>query len=355
VFQETSFNKKIVSKLSKLRDQHFYPCFPLTSPLLQSFVNNFVTDPDVTYVREIVKLPDGQIALDWANPLQKLDHPDIPFKNEYYPYEPEKERKILFILHGLTGGSESGYIRSLVDTAAKNGYRCVVMNQRGINQPMLTPKPYHAGSSEDIEYAIQYIKSKYPDAPMVACGLSMGGNQLFRYFGDVGENTHFLAYASVAMPFDVDACVDAIENTVYESALMGYYMKYNVLPHVDVLKKLEETHRVKIQDIFKSKGLRDYHAKFSVKVYGMKDSDEYFKSTLVKDHHIEGIKIPTLVLHAKDDPICVHHANPIEKLQQNPNIIYAETTHGAHLCWLTGILPTRVSNFLKFSNLLVVC
>jgi len=47
------------------------------------------------------------------------------------------------------------------------------------------------------------------------------------------------------------------------------------------------------------------------------------------------------VLHAKDDPIAVRKSIPIETLKENPNIIYAETNRGGHLCWFTGFRPKR--------------
>jgi predicted alpha/beta-fold hydrolase len=82
----------------------------------------------------------------------------------------------MFIIHGLTGATETDYVRSLVRYAQKHGYRVAVMCQRGINQPLTTPVPWNGGPLDDVESAINHVKTKFPDAPIVAVGLSMGGN-----------------------------------------------------------------------------------------------------------------------------------------------------------------------------------
>jgi len=96
-----------------------------------------------------------------------------------------------------------------------------------------------------------------------------------------------------------------------------------------------------MEDVFKAKSLRDFHSKFTVKIYNHKDVRDLFSTTKIDDNHIQGIKIPTLILQSKDDPIAVNHIVPREKLASNPNIIYAETSHGGHLAWFSGLKPRR--------------
>ena len=47
-------------------------------------------------------------------------------------------KRILFIVPGLTGGSESAYIKHLVAEGEKRGFQSIVMNGRGINGTPLT-------------------------------------------------------------------------------------------------------------------------------------------------------------------------------------------------------------------------
>jgi predicted alpha/beta-fold hydrolase len=78
--------------------------------------------------RERIFFEDGgHISLDWC--AKKLENPNPP---------------ILFIMHGLTGGSEMNYIKALMAEASNDGYKSVCLNSRGINNEMTSPVPFTA-------------------------------------------------------------------------------------------------------------------------------------------------------------------------------------------------------------------
>ncbi len=68
------------------------------------------------------------------------------------------------------------YILHFVEDAYKTGYRPVVFNQRGTaGVPIETARLYSATNTEDLQFVIEYIKSIYPKADIVAIGVSLGG------------------------------------------------------------------------------------------------------------------------------------------------------------------------------------
>jgi len=336
------FNEELVSSLNHLNDTHFYPSVLCTTPLLQGIMSKKPAEAAVNYTREPLVLPDGgQISLDWALPCRQVDVAGTSLHGKYYPYQPAADTKIMFIIHGLTGGSETHYIQSLVENARRNGYRVVVMNQRGVNQPLLTPFPFHGGTLHDLEAGIAHVTKKYPNAPIVTVGTSFGGNQLIRYLGQEGEKTNIVGGVMLAAPFDIDDCMDQVQDTLYERFFIRNYLNKNFLPNIDMFQSLRESHGVDLEQILKVKSMRDYHSHFTVKLFNHKDLGEYFETSKVNDAQIDNVKVPLLVLHAKDDPIAVHKSIPVETLKKNPNIIYAETNRGGHLCWFTGIKPKR--------------
>jgi predicted alpha/beta-fold hydrolase len=343
-YQNTPENEDLVKHLTFLNDSHFYPSFYLTHSLAQSVYNIKTPKLDLKYHREYIRLPDGgQVCLDWALPLRRVgSFGKTPHSNQYYPYEPASDSKVMFIIHGLTGGSETQYIQHLVKDAQKKGYRVAVFNSRGINQPMLTPTPSHGGSLEDIEFAIESVRQKYPAAPLVAVGTSMGGNQLIRYLGEKGKESPFAVAAAISAPFSIETCAEAVEGTVYEKFFVQKYVEKTVVPHLDILQRLQESHGVNLQTLLSTKSLREFHTNFSLKVFDQhKTLDEYFGTTNITDQHIKNVSIPLLCLQSKDDPIVVSHGIPVNTLKTNSNIIYAETSHGAHICWFSGIVPKR--------------
>ena len=73
----------------------------------------------------------GHVALDWSSNLN-----------------PETAPPVLFIVHGITGGSDSNYIRVITKEGEERGYQCVVLNNRGINTEMTSPMPFTGLSFE---------------------------------------------------------------------------------------------------------------------------------------------------------------------------------------------------------------
>jgi predicted alpha/beta-fold hydrolase len=113
-----------VLKISELSSFHSTPWLNLG--LLQSLFGStpihLFSDMEavkhIEYKREVFKFSDGgSYSLDTFGP---------------------DSNKILFIVPGLTGGSESAYIKHIVLEAAAQGFRAVVMNGRGINGTPLT-------------------------------------------------------------------------------------------------------------------------------------------------------------------------------------------------------------------------
>ena len=351
-YQNNEFNQKLINGLTFLNNMHFYPSPVCFGSLFQAIMNSSPHDTAVRFVREPIRLSDGgQITLDWALPSKEMNCAGTHLHGKFYPYEPGSNNKILFVIHGLTGGSETNYIQTLVDGARKSGYRVVVLNHRGVNQQLLTPLPYHGGRLEDVEIALNHVKAKYPKAPILAVGTSFGGNQLIRYMGETGEKSNIVGGVLLSAPFDLDVCTDYLENTVYEDFFIKSYLEKCFLPHYDMFSRLQESHGINLEDILKVKKLRDFHSLLTVKVYDHKNVREYFETSKVSSAQIENVKSPLLVLHAKDDPIATHKSVPVQELRNNPNIIVAETNRGSHLCWFSGFRPKRVSSIFLYSDL----
>ena len=80
-------------------------------------------------------------------------------------------------LPGLTRDSQSEYIKSFVNiTRWRLKARGVVFNFRGRGgHDLKTPRTYCASNSEDLDSVVHHIKATYPDAPVLALGVSLGG------------------------------------------------------------------------------------------------------------------------------------------------------------------------------------
>lgn len=109
-------------------EHHYRPTPYLAHPFLQSVYN--ISEPKFPFQfkREKIFFEDGgHISLDWLPPATDQQNPPI-----------------LFVMHGLTGGSDMNYIKELMKPAAEEGYCSVCLNSRGVNNEMTSPMPFTA-------------------------------------------------------------------------------------------------------------------------------------------------------------------------------------------------------------------
>ena len=156
-YKRTPENEKLIDNLGNL---DFIPTFFLPNSIMQLICNELKKRPEIKYKREyLINEDGGLISLDWViKPNDKFD-------------------KILVILHGLTGGSNTCYIKETVEGFLNTDYKIVIIQYRGINDtPLFTPMIFHGGFTSDLLFSMRYIMGKYADIPLYCIGVSMGAN-----------------------------------------------------------------------------------------------------------------------------------------------------------------------------------
>lgn len=134
----TSFKKTFSNLFSRPNPGKplYKPTLYLYHPFSQVVYNIAEKSQRVNYERERVFFEDGGHAcLDWYNSKNRLVG-----KGRSEPLSDKSP--ICFIMHGLTGGSESNYIKVLLEEAENNRFRGVCLNSRGIGTEMTSPKPF---------------------------------------------------------------------------------------------------------------------------------------------------------------------------------------------------------------------
>ena len=118
---------------------------------------------------------------------------------------------ICLFLPGLTGDSQSEYIKSFVNVANRQiGARCVVFNFRGRGgHAITTPRTYCASKYDDLNHVLEHIRLLYPSAPVMAVGISLGGIVLGNYLAGEGEAARKLVDASLL----ISVCFDTFRGT----------------------------------------------------------------------------------------------------------------------------------------------
>ena len=112
----------------------------------------------------------------------------------------------LLLLHGLEGGAQSHYAHGMFAEAARRGWGMDLMLHRSCGPEMNRQRRfYHSGETSDAGMVLDRIAAEFPHAPLAACGVSLGGNQLVKYLGERGARVPATLRRAVAIsvPYDL--------------------------------------------------------------------------------------------------------------------------------------------------------
>jgi predicted alpha/beta-fold hydrolase len=255
--------------------------------------------------------------------------------HEQRPVEPAKGEIVL--VHGLEGSSDAGYIRSMSQLSLEHGYAVHRKNMRSCGgTESLCKTMYHAGLTSDTLEVVRRIKAEYGN-PVYLIGYSLGGNVALKLAGELGDNALGVldGVIAVSTPIDLAACVRKMsrrENFIYEWRFLSR-LKQRIrrrsesLPGVYDLVKLEQCRSV-----------YDFDDKITAPFFGFGTADNYY-ATQSSNQFLARIRIPTLLIQAKDDPLIPFDIYQQPAVQSNPHIRLVAAEHGGHLGFIANRTP----------------
>lgn len=267
---------------------------------------------------------------------QRLELPDNDFIDLAWSEPPEsaKNKPRLVLFHGLEGSFYSPYAHGLMDVCRKNGWLGVVMHFRGCSgEPNRSPRAYHSGETSDTRFFLNWLQHNFEPAPTVAVGYSLGGNMLGCYLAEEGENAKLQAAVIVSAPLMLEPCSRRLEQ-----GLSRFYNRY-------LLNELKSSTQRKLDrypgimpfpnfSLKNIRSIREFDNVLTAPLHGYLNADDYYHKCSALPM-LPNIRIPLLIIHAKDDPFMAQEVVPdVEKLPKN--IEYQLTEHGGHVGFVGG-------------------
>ncbi|MDO6499316.1 hydrolase [Photobacterium sanguinicancri] len=306
----------------------FTPAVGLGNPHLQTLLPRFIRrKPLFTPHTQRIETPDGDfLDIAWT---------DVPSNHQRTSEAKTKQTPlpIMILFHGLEGSFNSPYANGLLHAAMQQGWLGVMMHFRGCSGEMnRQARSYHSGETSDARFFIQWIRQQFPDSPLFAVGVSLGGNMLVNYLAEHGDDSELCAAQVISPPLDLSACSERIEqgfSKVYKQYLLSS-MKKNISKKMALLPDALPLDQTRIEAI---STLRQFDDLVTAPLHGYQDANDYYQccSGLQRLHQV---KVPLRVIHAKDDPFMTHDVIPSQPLPDH--IDYHLSPNGGHVGFLTG-------------------
>ena len=237
-------------------------------------------------------------------------------------------------VHGLEGSSDSQYLRGIAQKALALGMNAVRMNQRNCGgTESLAPTLYHSGLSGDVGAVVEALIATENLTRVALVGYSMGGNLVLKLAGEWGNSHKELrAVAAVCPALDLAASADALHdpaNRLYEIHFV-HRLKQRL-----ALKAKLFPEQFSISAANGASSVRAFDNQVTAPFSGFRDANDYY-SRAAAANVVDRIAVPTVIVHAADDPFIRILPATRAKLLANQHILYHQTAHGGHCAFLAA-------------------
>ena len=252
----------------------------------------------------------------------------------------DADATLLVLLHGLEGSSSSHYAQAFANEARRRGWRFAVPHFRGCSgQINLAPRAYHSGDWQEVAWMLARLRQQHR-GPIVAAGVSLGGNALLRFAEEAGAaaGKSVSAVAAISAPLDLAAGAEAIGKGFGRHVYTRMFLR-SMKPKA-LAKLVQHPGLFDGERLRAATDLRQFDDAFTAPLHGFQGVADYY-ARCSAGPRLAGIGIPALVLNARNDPFLPAAALP-EPATVGRHVTLWQPVQGGHAGFATGRWPGQL-------------
>ena len=253
----------------------------------------------------------------------------------------------LVLWHGLEGSSASAYMLSTAAKIFARGFNVVRMNIRNCGgTEHLTPTLYHGGLTHDLRVVLDELINKDRLPRVLIAGFSLGGNLVLKLTGELGDDApaQLKGVIAISPSVDLQASSDLLKysrNLVYHRNFL-FYLKRRIMLKQRLYPELYDTAALR-----SVRSLVEFDDHYVAPAFGFADARDYYAKASALPH-LSRIRVPTLIIHAQDDPFIPYtpletalnpqpqsEASSAVLTTSNDNILLVAPATGGHVAFLS--------------------
>jgi uncharacterized protein len=271
---------------------------------------------------------------------ERWDTPDGDFVDVDVQPAPSPDAPWLVMFHGLEGSSSSHYAQGFAREAQAAGWHFAVPHFRGCSGELnRAPRAYHSGDFEEVGWILERLRARSTQ-PLHVAGVSLGGNALLRWAEEAGETAvrTAQAVAAVCSPIDLAAGGHAIGRGFNRQVYTRMFLR-SMKPRA-LAKWAQHPGLFDRERLAAARDLYEFDNVFTAPLHGFANTEDYWARASAKPH-LHAIRIPALVLNARNDPF-VPFASLPHAQEVGAQVTLWQPAHGGHVGFPGGRWPGHV-------------
>ena len=245
------------------------------------------------------------------------------------------DRPTLLLWHGMEGSTSSAYMLTTATKAFAAGFNVVRFNVRNCGDTNhLTPTLYHAGLTDDVRVILRELIEGDGLKRILAAGFSLGGNMILKTGGEYGNQPppELKGLCAISPSVDLRAsatCISQPRNWIYQRSFLGR-LKQRMRDKARLFPELYDD-----QDLPSIRSIEEFDNRFVAPAFGFADANDYYAKASSLPY-IERIRIPTLIIHAQDDPFIPFAPLRSPAVAANPYVLLLAPERGGHVAFISA-------------------
>lgn len=246
-----------------------------------------------------------------------------------------QQHPTLVLVHGLEGSSDSSYMKGTAEKALRAGFNAIRLNQRNCGgTEHLTPSLYNSGMSGDCRAVLAELIERDCLPEIFFAGFSMGGNLVMKMAGELGADTPgpLGGVVGVAPTVELSACADALDDR--RNSLYQYLFVRNLMGRFRRKARLFPQ-RYRSNGLPRIRSVREFDEFITAPYCGFADAEDYYdRSSAIRV--VGEIRVPTLILTARDDSFVPFSVFDHPAIRSNPHITLVGPRNGGHCGFISN-------------------
>ncbi|MGV3538493.1 MAG: YheT family hydrolase [Rufibacter sp.] len=264
--------------------------------------------PHIVFTRERLTTPDHDfLDVDWSQVGAKT---------------------LVVLSHGLEGDSRRPYMKGMVQALNKAGFDALAWNFRSCSgEPNLLLRSYHMGAVEDLDLVVRHVLATERYDAVHLVGFSMGGNLTLNYLSQWAEKVP--AQVKRAAVFSVPCHMKSACQQLAKPQNRIYMRRFLKSLH-EKLKEKAQRFTVDLTGYERIQTFEEFDNRYTAPFHGFHSAHDYYERCS-SVQHLHLIKVPTLLVNAKNDPFLSQECFPVAQAQENPNLYLEMPQNGGHV------------------------
>lgn len=270
----------------------------------------------VDYRRERIDTTDGDfLDLDWCR---------------------RNSNKLVILSHGLEGNSRRTYMVGMARMFLSNNWDVLAWNCRSCSGEMNRKlKLYHHGATEDLDDVIVHVLQMKCYDSIVLVGFSMGGSLSMKYLGERSNSVSGVIKGGIgfSVPCDLGASARMLsrpQNVIYRKRFL------QMLKKKIIRKSYQFPGVLDLNGLDRIKYFETFDQKYTAPINGFSSAEAFYQYASA-GRYASGIKVPFLLVNAKNDPMLPPSCYPFEVARQSDCLFFEVPKRGGHVGFsLTG-------------------